>query len=545
MLRAATTRMSSNWSKINAEIIVTKPGKKQPARTEYSPVISEPKSINTTTQNRKQRNPIHQCIRTLLPARSLSHFNLQQVYADHSDLPVLPTWKQGHVWSAEKLAHASPRRVPAQKPVLISKKSTLQIRRPVSFHANIVNVVPSESIHPDSYSSVLRRIKPSRNLRKCAVVESHTAQTKLLTQIAEEACFSTSRSPDHDSFRLVKHFASYCIMDITAPGCPISAVSEDLGYLYDIKDRFVLNAHEISELSMDLSVGRDPNGNEVTYLLLFSPLISPATTKSCFMLVSAIDVSGYVRYAASIESAPETSREANYPNSYRDKPNPTRKTSSTSWIDERTNQLADELLHGCSIKESSASTYASRRPALQADPSRPVHDCEDIWTEIAREEGLMTHPPSAASTSTDSANGSADSSSFQNQDQTTKSTSSRSSLNYGNENVLEVFIDSLQVLYSQYFLLACSPSHEDFYEICYVSPAVHTDGEYVTGHLSHTPFNLISEFGAHLAAGKRFRTVIRWGIRGVEKQLYCVPLMGRQPAPWICMLVDERVPIHW
>ncbi|KAF7506249.1 hypothetical protein GJ744_012057 [Endocarpon pusillum] len=463
--------------------------------------------------------------RTLLPARSLSHFNLQQVYADHCGLPVLPTRKQGHVWPAEQqLTHANTGRVLAHNPVLVSKKSTLQIRRPVSFHASIVNAGPAASIHSDSSPSVLRRTKRSENL--------------------QDACFSTPKSTDHDSFRLVKHFASYCIMDMAAPGCPISAVSENLAYLYDIKDRFVLNAHEISELSMDLSVGRDPHGNEVTYLLLFSPLISPATAKSRFMLVSAIDVSGYIHNAASLEPTPEPRRETKYLNSYRDRSNPTRKTSSNSWIDERTDQLADELLHGCSIKESSASTSASRRPISIAEPVRSTHECEDIWTAIAREEGLVTHSVSAASKSSGSLHSSA-TSSFQNQDPPTRSTTSQSSLNYADEKVIETFIDSLQVLYSQYFLLACSPRNGDFYEICYVSPAVYASGEYVSDHLSHTPFNLVNEFGAHLAAGKRFRTVIRWGVDGVKKQLYCVPLMGHEPAPWICMLVGEGTPICW
>lgn len=482
--------------------------------------------------------------RTLLPARSLSHFNLQQVYADHCDLPVLPIRKQGHVWPAEQPTHANTGRVPAHKPVLVSKKSTLQIRRPVSFHASIVNAGPAASIHSDSSSSMLRRTKGSGNLRKCAITESLTAEKNLLTPIAEDACFSTSKSTDHNSFRLVKHFASYCIMDMAAPGCPISAVSEDLGYLYDIKDRFVLNAHEISELSMDLTVGRDPHGNEVTYLLLFSPLISPATTKSRFMLVSAIDVSGYIRYAATLEPTPEPRRETKYLNSYRDRTNLTRKTSSTSWIHEKTDQLADELLHGCSIKESSASTSTSRRPISTAEPVRSTHECEDIWTAIAREEGLMTRSVSTTSKSSVSLHSSANSS-FQNQEPPTRSTTSQSGLNYADEKVVETFIDSLQVLYSQYFLLACSPLNGDIYEICYVSPAVYESGEYVSGHLSHTPFNLVNEFAAHLVAGKRFRTVIRWGVNGVKKQLYCVPLMGHEPAPWICMLVGEGTPIHW
>jgi hypothetical protein len=502
---------------------------------DYVPSLPMPLQASSTSQASQK---------TLLPAKSLSYFNLRQIYTDQSESPAVRSRREVGFPLGEPTIR--PGRVVSQKPVLVSKKSTLQIRRPESLHATISNTSIAASFISDKPSSSIRRTKRSCDLRKCAKADSFTAETPPLTSIAENSHSSGSTSSHGDPSHLVRHFASFCIIDIVAPGCPVSAVSEDLRYLYDIKDRFVLNAQQCSELSMDLSVGRDPNGNEVTHVLLFSPLISPAITRTRFMLVSAIDVSGYVRYAASPESNPEPIAEARPLKSFREKPKPGRKVSSRSWIDERTDQLADGLLHGCSIKDTPNSNVPSRpRASHRTDLRRSDFDSEDVWTAIAREEGLNPRKHSVATKSKADVHGASDPPLLRRQKQATVPPIPESNPNYGDERVLERFIQSLQVLYSQYFLLACSPLNGQFYEICYVSPAVYASGEYVSGHLSHTSFHLINEFGAHLAAGRRFRTTMRWGSEGVPKQLYCVPLMGHQPTPWICMLVDKETQIHW
>jgi hypothetical protein len=496
------------------------------------PMPLQPSSTNQASQ------------KTLLPAKSLSHFNLRHIYTDQSESPVVRSRREVGFPLGEPTIH--PSKVISQKPVLVSKSSTLQIRRPESLHATISNASIAASFISGKPSSSIRRTNGSCDLRKCAKTDSLTAETAPLTSIAENSRSSGSTSSHGDPSHLVRHFASFCIIDIAAPGCPVSAVSEDLRYLYDIKDRFVLNAQQCSELSMDLSIGRDPSGNEVTYVLLFSPLISPATTRTRFMLVSAIDVSGYVRCAASLESNLEPIAEVRPLRSFREKPNPGRKVSSRSWIDERTDRLADELLHGCSIKDTSNSNVPGRpRASHMTDLRRSDFDSEDVWTAIAREGGLKPREPSAATKSIVGLHSASDPPLLRRQKQATVPPIPKSNPNHGDEKVLERFIESLQVLYSQYFLLACSPLNGQFYEICYVSPAVYASGEYVSGHLSHTSFHLIDEFGAHLAAGRRFRTTILWGSEGVAKQLYCVPLMGHQPTPWICMLVDKETPIHW
>lgn len=491
-------------------------------------------------------NASHDSQKALLPAKSLSHFNLHQVYSEQSQLPLFPPARGDNLRTREMAGEIATGRVTSSKPLLVSQRSTLQIRRPDSLHASVSDASLGALFTSEGSSSVIRRSKRSSDLRKCASEQTFASGTPSLTSIAEHSRPVAPATSQEDSSHLVRQFASFCIIDIQAPGCPVSAVSEDLRYLYDIKDRFVLNAQEFSQLSMDLSVGRDPDGNEVTYVLLFSPLVSPATGKSRFMLVSAIDVSGYVRYAASLDSSPEREEEGRSFTSSSQRSKRRRKSSSISWIDERTEQLADELLHGCSIKDTPCGDImGSYGVSRQANPGHATLDSEDIWTAIAKEEGLIRHEAPRRSRSTASRHDAFSPSSFRNRQKATAPAKSPPSLDYADEKVLGKFVESLQVLYSQYFLLACSPLKDEYYEICYVSPAVSASGDYVTGHLSHMPLGRIHEFGAHLAAGKRFRTSIRWGDQGIEKQVYCVPLIGQQPSPWICMLVDQETPIHW
>lgn len=479
---------------------------------------------------------------SLLPVKSLSHFNLREVYSDQSGLSVAPISNSEEPHARKLVKNDATGEVVPRKPIVVSKKSTLQIRRPESIHVKISDASLAQSSTSDDLNPGLRRRKRSRNLRECASNQPFGPRVPSLTSIAENSELSASKSSLDESCRLVRHFASFCIIDIKAPGCPVSAVSDDLRYIYDIRDRFVLNAQECSELSMDLSVGRDPDGNEVTYVLLFSPLVAPDTETTRFILVSAIDVSGYVRYAASLETNSKPQDNCTSPTSFTERPKRKRK-STRSWIDERTDQLADELLHGCSIKDDPE--HDTIKPYNRWQTSRSTSsdfDGEDIWTAIADEEGLIFDK---ALISSKPIYTTSKPMSSQKQNQTAESADPKITLNYADEVVLGKFIESLQMLYSQYFLLACSPLNDQFYEICYVSPSLYARGEYVSGHLSRMPLHNIRGFGAQLAAGRRFRRDVRWGNEGIEKQLYCVPLTGRQPPPWICMLVDKDTPIHW
>lgn len=489
-----------------------------------------PHQANTTLESK----------RFLLPAKSLSHFNLRQVYFDQSNLPSVPSpsQKMDAIRNCQLVEDVSVGTVVSHQPALTSKsfRSHNRSLQPIISSASL----PTSSVS-DSSSPAMRRTKRSGNLREFADAQSSVIDTAL-TSIPEHSPSSTPKNSSDDSLRLVRHFASFCVIDISAPGCPVSAVSENLRYVYDIKDRFVLNAQECSELSMDLSVGRDPDGNEVTYVLLFGPLVSPTTSESRFVLVSAIDVSGYVRFAASLDHYPESREESVPPKSYRKGSMSGRQLYSCARIDEGNEQLVDEFHHTCSIKESNESPSTNSTQSRQTSKPRLSRlDSEDIWTAIAREEGLICRKPAAGSKSKMTLDSPSNRNPSREQTQSTSLSRSKSSLDYADEEVLGTFIEGLQVLYSEYFLLSCMP----FYEICYVSPAVYERGEYDTGHLSQTTFNLMNDLGTYLAAGRRFQTTIRWGRKNVKRRLYCVPLMGPEQAPWICILVDMETPIHW
>jgi hypothetical protein len=497
----------------------------------------------------------------LLPAKSLSYFNLHEVYSEQSDLSHLLYPPGGMARSRQVMADATTGRVPSHKPVLVSKKSTLQIRRPDVENPSNRPVSQVAEVVTRRSSSLRRKTSGVSDLRKCAKEGSLATDTRLTT-IAESthSTITTTTSESTESTRstinrksstsLVRHFASFCVIDVLAPGCPISAVSEDLRYLYDVKDRFVLNAQECTELSMDLSIGRDANGNEVTYLMLFSPLVVPGTSTARFMLVSAIDVSGYVRYAASLESVPEQRGGVGALEKEQQVESlaPSWERSTSVFHQDRTYELlADDLLGGCSIQDTAPSAPKTTKHGLHGRGyTRRNAPAEDVWVTIAREEGLASRNALTRSDAIRHASAPFKPAADREPRQTAAPpTKSEATLNCADETVLGEFIEDLQVLYSEYFLLACSPINDQFYEICYVSPSVYASGEYVTGHLTHMSPSKIARFGAHLAEGHRFKTLVRWGNQGLEKQLFCIPLIGQQPVPWLCMIVDKDTPIQW
>jgi len=106
-------------------------------------------------------------------------------------------------------------------------------------------------------------------------------------------------------------------------------------------------------------------------------------------------------------------------------------------------------------------------------------------------------------------------------------------------------MSNLQQLYSEFFLLAKSPLDDNVYEICNVSPSVSASKDYINGHLSQTPPSIIAMLSQSLAGDSAFRMAVRWGGKGQERQLYCIPLFGQSSVTWICVLVDIGVPLLW
>ncbi|PGH03158.1 hypothetical protein GX51_04193 [Blastomyces parvus] len=104
---------------------------------------------------------------------------------------------------------------------------------------------------------------------------------------------------------------------------------------------------------------------------------------------------------------------------------------------------------------------------------------------------------------------------------------------------------SILALYKDYFILSQSVNAPGFYEISHVSPNLYVDGEYVTGHLSHTPQDVITRIGLMMGQGKRFFLEVQWGSHGSAKRLYCIPMLTVGRRLWLCLLVDLIHPILW
>ncbi|OJD19593.1 hypothetical protein AJ78_00450 [Emergomyces pasteurianus Ep9510] len=100
-------------------------------------------------------------------------------------------------------------------------------------------------------------------------------------------------------------------------------------------------------------------------------------------------------------------------------------------------------------------------------------------------------------------------------------------------------------LYRDYFILVQSAKEPGFYEISHVSPNLYADGEYITGHLSHTPRGVISQISHLLGQAKRFFVEVNWGSDGRAKRLYCIPMLTGRHQLWLCMLVDPVHPVLW
>jgi hypothetical protein len=336
-------------------------------------------------------------------------------------------------------------------------------------------------------------------------------------------------------------------LDTTAPGCPVTATSEDLKYVFDVGEHFFLNNQECTEASMDIVIGLDAEGNEVTHLVLFSPLISPSSGRSRFLLAALIDVTIFIKDAATVPELDTISEESIIDEGvatpiYR-QPAPYL-VSTAPRKNVRYELSCEDLLGGCYVDEEpqafSPTTDRGVVPAMgmYSDMKRgltPTFD--DIWTDLAQEEMVRSRQASSPAASI----GSSDHS-------TPKSSPSLSDPSSASkvDNVLESFMSELQQLYSEFFLLAKSPLDAGYCEICNVSPSVYASKDYVQGHLSHSSRDTITRLSEQLGGETAFDMSVRWGISGDTKQLYCIPLFGQRDLTWICMLVNgERLGPLW
>jgi hypothetical protein len=488
---------------------------------------------------------------SLLPLRSLSHFNLNQTYAEHGR-PFRPTQLSTvpEILMEESSRQASLASLHSLKP----SKSKLRIR---GSNRSLRSDNLSQSEAPRSSRTITSepRSKESlKTLRSHASFQGHTDHLPSALPPARSAGDQSKRtSSDQPSIASIKHFDSFCVLDTNSSGCPVTATSENLKYVFDVGEQFFLNNQECTDASMDIVTGYDADGNEVTHLVLFSPLISPSSGRSRFLLAALIDVTFFIKDAAAVPQLDTISEESVLDEGiatpvYRHPPtvrihDVVRKTSKYELS-------CEDLLGGCFVEDDNhwateyspiderANSYDMGMYAdteVKDDPGFASFD--DVWTDLAREEMMRgRNSPLQSTASTRSGHTTP---------HTSPSLSDPSPAVLRVDKVLDSFMSQLQQLYSDFFLLAKSPLDAGFYEICNVSPSVYVSKDYIHGHLSQSSRNTITKLSELLGGDTAFDMDVRWGITSDIKRLYCIPLFGQRDLTWICILADANWGILW
>ncbi|KIW18862.1 hypothetical protein PV08_03151 [Exophiala spinifera] len=439
---------------------------------------------------------------TLLPATSLSQFDLGHAYLQQSTVP------SGYAQQAAAPSCAS----------LISREASI----------STLSSFPSTSTLRlrDSRQQLVDQCQQTSGQPSRPVTREQQVRKKQVSWLQSPSVSSMSKAPSETQSRrssdlpLVEHFRSFCVLDTAAPGFPVVATSQELRYIFEIGEHFFLNSCECEGASMDIVTGQDAAGDPVTHLVLFSPLVIPSSGRSRFMLASLVDVTRFISGAASLpelDKSPESSLVES------DLQTPLQDHLEPSWVASTPELSAEDLLGGCVL------------PGDRGHKSRGIAHREDVWLNLAHEERSKSSTRSSTPRSTPKSYARSKSS------KSIPSSTNSSTV----DEVLEEFMGGLQELYSDFFLLGKSPLDDTYYEICNVSPTVHAAKDYVNGHLSHTGQEAIVEMSERLARGQCFSMKVKWGNQGLGKQMYCSPLYGQNSTTWICFLVDDNIPALW
>ncbi|EXJ95116.1 hypothetical protein A1O1_00235 [Capronia coronata CBS 617.96] len=466
-----------------------------------------PNRFQTPTNRSTSRFEARQ---SLLPATSLSHFNLHHDYLQQLAVP------QGTVHQAISPTFTS----------LVSQQASIAPFSPspstssLKLRDSSVNLVHRDSFKHLPSPSSARQLQQGRGQNK-QVSWNQSATTSSVSvpdhDSDEEHAFN---SEDHAGIRQVEHFKSICVLDTALPGCPVVATSEELRYIFELGEHFFLNSFECEGTSIDIITGQDAAGEPITHLVLFTPLVIPSSGRSRFMLASLVDVTRFIHDAASL---PEPDKGSNRSTIVADCETPFY-TQDIRWSFTACKLSAEDLLGGCVL------------PQDRDTPTNPIRDpTDDIWVDLANEERSRTSTARNTPRSTPGFMGTPRSSDA--------STASKTSITV--DDVLDDFMSSLQELYSNFFLLGKSPLDDTYFEICNVSPMLYEAEDYIHGHLSRTGERGLADLSTRLAYGSPFHARVKWGMEGQDKRLYCSPLYGHNSTTWICFLLEPNTPDLW
>ncbi len=121
------------------------------------------------------------------------------------------------------------------------------------------------------------------------------------------------------------------------------------------------------------------------------------------------------------------------------------------------------------------------------------------------------------------------------------------SLNDPDLDDLQDLVKSITFFHKFVFTLRpAAPGQGSCWQIAYTSPGLYSrEADLRTGLSLNSPETL-THLGNVLAREEPVSLRVTWGVKGVDKWMYCAPMFsGEKLKCWICFLVDGRVPDFW
>ncbi|EFE43703.1 hypothetical protein TRV_01512 [Trichophyton verrucosum HKI 0517] len=303
-------------------------------------------------------------------------------------------------------------------------------------------------------------------------------------------CSIISRSASPRAVELVQlldHLSSFCVLDTKSPGNAVVAASKDIYSAGGRGEKFPLNINVLEEEPCPVVSGYDENGNDVSYLIIATRLITATSGECHLLLTTLLDITDFL-YAATLED-----------------------------LELRQNPKVCETERGI-LPSINSRVNLSAAEVINASPNLPD---ESKGNGVHRSQTPMSIGPS----------------------QTTEQLLSEFSQT--TEQLLSEFSAELLYIYKDIFILARSLQDSTVYKISHVSRSLHAEGEYIRSHLKHTPTEKMKLLSESLGKNTRFDMVVNWGDYGVEKRLYCVPIYCGESRDWVCTMTDVDVPYLW
>ncbi|EGD95777.1 hypothetical protein TESG_03243 [Trichophyton tonsurans CBS 112818] len=116
-------------------------------------------------------------------------------------------------------------------------------------------------------------------------------------------CSIISRSASPHAAELVQlldHLNSFCVLDTKSPGNAVVAASKDIHSAGGRGEKFPLNINVLEEEPCPVVSGYDENGNDVSYLIIATRLITATSGECHLLLTTLLDITDFL-YAATLE----------------------------------------------------------------------------------------------------------------------------------------------------------------------------------------------------------------------------------------------------